>query len=124
VVAQLAASAGIFHTKPRLVYVPASVRLGEFEIKFANTICLFEERPSGDGADPNFGYAAENVNSQRLFQKLTADADHRVDQHAFLKARLFDMWIGDWDRPAVLFELDRKHKHRQWGGYSPWKTKK
>ncbi|MBO9203807.1 MULTISPECIES: BamA/TamA family outer membrane protein [Niastella] len=98
VVAQLAESAGIFHTNPRLVYVPASARLGEFEKDFANTICLFEEIPSGDKADPNFGYSAKIVNSERLFKILTADPDHRVDQFAFLKARLFDMWIGDWDR--------------------------
>src|SRR6185436_19642142 len=26
------------------------------------------------------------------------DPDQRMDQSAFLKARLFDMWIGDWDR--------------------------
>ena len=98
VVAQLAESAGIFHTKPRLVYVPASARLGEFEKEFANTVCLFEERPSGDKADPNFGYSANIVNSEKLFQKLSSDPDHRMDQNAFLKARLFDMWIGDWDR--------------------------
>ena len=98
VVAQLAESAGIFHTNPRLVYVPVSPRLGEFEKEFANTICLFEERPAGDRANPNFGYPANIVNSEKLFQKLSSDPDHRVDQHAFLKARLFDMWIGDWDR--------------------------
>jgi hypothetical protein len=98
VVAQLAESAGIFHTNPRLVYVPASARLGEFEKEFANTICLFEERPSGDKADPNFGYSDKIVNSEKLFQKLSSDPDHRMDQYAFLKARLFDLWIGDWDR--------------------------
>ena len=97
-VAQLAESAGIFHTKPRLVYVPASTRLGEFEKEFAYTVCLFEERPSGDKANPGFGYSANIVNSEKLFQKLSSDPDHRVDQHAFLKARLFDMLIGDWDR--------------------------
>jgi hypothetical protein len=98
VVAQLAESAGIFHTKPRLVYVPASTRLGEFEKEFAYTVCLFEEHPTGDKANPDFGYPSNIVNSEKLFQKLLSDPDHRVDQHAFLKARLFDMWIGDWDR--------------------------
>jgi hypothetical protein len=98
VVAQLAESAGIFHTNPRLVYVPSSARLGEFEKQFANTICLLEERPSGDKSDGNFGYSSKIVNSANLFQQLIADPDHRMDQNAFLKARLFDMWIGDWDR--------------------------
>ncbi|HEY6899402.1 MAG TPA: hypothetical protein VI233_02120 [Puia sp.] len=87
VVASLADAAGIMHSEPRLVYVPASSRLGEFEKEFANTVCLFEERPSDNV-----------VNTEKLFAKLREANDHRVDEKAFLKARLFDMWIGDWDR--------------------------
>jgi len=98
VVAQLAESAGIFHTKPRLVYVPASTRLGEFQKAFANTLCLLEERPSGDKANPDFGYSGNIVNSEKLFQKLSSNPDDRVDQNAFLKGRVFDMLKGDWDR--------------------------
>jgi hypothetical protein len=85
VVASLAETAGIPHIKPQLVYVPQSKRLGGFEKEFAGTICLFEERP-------------DETNSDKLFQKLNNNPYHRVDNHAYLKARLFDMWIGDWDR--------------------------
>lgn len=85
VVASLAQTAGILHIKPRLVYVPNSSRLGEYEKEFAGTICLFEERP-------------DVTNTEKLFQRLLSNPNHHVDQRAYLKARLFDMWIGDWDR--------------------------
>ena len=98
VVSALAESAGIFHTNPKLVFVPASTRLSEFQKDFANTVCLFEERPLGEDTEGAFGHSTNIINSEKLFQKLTSDPDQRMDQSAFLKARLFDMWIGDWDR--------------------------
>lgn len=90
VVAALANTAGIRHITPQIVYVPNSARLGEFEKEFAGTICIFEERPSGN--EKNI------LNSEKLFERLNNNPNHRVDAQAFLKARLFDMWIGDWDR--------------------------
>ena len=42
VVALLSVVAGIFNSKPRLVYVTNSNRLGEFAVTFAETLCLFE----------------------------------------------------------------------------------
>jgi len=38
------------------------------------------------------------INSQSYLKNLLTDNDQHVDQKSFLKARLFDMWIGDWDR--------------------------
>src|SRR6185436_6785855 len=99
VVASLSEAAGIFHSKPRLVYVPASGRLGEFAETFAETLCLFEERPSGDESDnAAYGYSKNIINTQKLFETVFGNSDHQVDEKAFLKARLFDMLIGDWDR--------------------------
>ncbi|MBS1597934.1 MAG: BamA/TamA family outer membrane protein [Bacteroidetes bacterium] len=98
-VASLANSAGIFHTTPKLVYVPKSARLGEFEKIFAGTVCLLEERPmSSEQGNPDFGYSKNIVNSEKLFEKISGESNHQVDERAFLKARIFDMWIGDWDR--------------------------
>jgi hypothetical protein len=95
-VAALAEAAGIYHTTPEIVFVPASPRLDTFVNDFANTVCLFEERPS-DNSNA-FGSSDNIINSQKLFERLLTDNDQHVDQRAFLKARLFDMWIGDWDR--------------------------
>lgn len=99
VVARLADAAGIFHTQPRLVYVPASERLGTLGQEFAETLCLLEARPAGDESDnPAYEYPDQIVNSEKLLHKVFRHTDHRVDEFAYVKARLFDMLIGDWDR--------------------------
>lgn len=99
VVASLAETAGIFHSKPRLVYVTNAARLGEFAETFAETLCLFEERPSGNEDDnATLGFSKHIINTEKLFEKVFSNSDHLVDEKAYVKARLFDMLIGDWDR--------------------------
>lgn len=100
VIASLAGSIGILHTNPAMGFVPDNPVLGEFKNDFANKLCLFEERPSGDGwsntALTNF--ADDIINSEKLFKKLQENNNGKVDQKEFLKVRLFDMLINDWDR--------------------------
>ena len=99
VVASLAKAAGIFHSTPKMVYVPASARLGEYATGFAGTVCLLEERPAGNEENnAAYGYSKKVVNSQKLLEKVFSNSDHQVNEKAFLKARLFDILIGDWDR--------------------------
>lgn len=99
VVSSLADAAGIFHTTPQLVYVPRTAKLGEYANTFGETLCLFEERPAGNMENnAAYGYSKNIVNSEKLFEKVFSNSDHQVDEKAFLKARIFDMLIGDWDR--------------------------
>lgn len=99
VVASLAQAAGILHSTPKLVYVDRSPCLGEFENIFGGTLCLFEERPAGNEENnPAYNYSKNIVNSEKLFEKVFSNSDHQVDERSFLKARLFDMLLGDWDR--------------------------
>jgi hypothetical protein len=99
VIADLAEAAGIFHTLPKVVFVEKAPSLGEYNEIFGNTMNLFEERPAGNQEhNSSFGYSKNVVNSEKLFEKLFQDTDHQVDEKPFLKARLFDMWVGDWDR--------------------------
>jgi hypothetical protein len=100
VVAALANSIGILHTNPVIGYVPDNPRLDSFKNDFVNKLCLFEERPSGDGWE-NTGltnFAGSIINSEKLFIKIMEDNKKQVDQKEFLKVRLFDMLINDWDR--------------------------
>ena len=114
VVASLADAAGIFHTWPRMVFVPESAILDTFNKDFGNTLCLFEERPAGSQKNnPSFDFADDISNTERMLRRLYADQDAHVDQESFLRARLFDMWIGDWDRHEdqwvwATFKLDGK----------------
>lgn len=99
VVAELAKAARIYYIIPRIVYVPNSPKLGEFQKDLGNTLCLFEERPVGDQDDnPIYDFSEKVVTSEKMLDKVFGDNDHRMDEKFFLRNRLFDMVIGDWDR--------------------------
>ena len=99
VVAPMAEAIGLYHTNPRLVYIPDDPRLGPYRRLFANTLALFEERPDEDWSEANFFGNSENIiSTAKVIEKLVDDNDRRVDEKFVLKNRLFDLIIGDWDR--------------------------
>ena len=64
-----------------------------------HALALYEERPDEDWSQQrSFGYSAEIYGTEKMLEKLQEDQDNEVDQRAFLKARLLDLLIGDWDR--------------------------
>ena len=90
---------GIYHTTPRIVFVPKQKALGQFNNEYGDQLYLFEQRPDENQEDAdNFGNAKNVVGSDKLFEKLWDENDNYIDQPAFAKARLFDMFIGDWGR--------------------------
>ena len=95
----LADAAGIYHATPQARVIPDDPRLGTYQEAFANTFVLVEERPAGDvSALPHFGGAEDVDGTTTMLQQLRGDNDVRVDQPFFLRNRLFDLLIGDWDR--------------------------
>jgi hypothetical protein len=99
VIPPLAKAAGIYHTNPKLVYIPDDPRLNEYRRTFGNTIALFEERPAGDWSEAAFfGNSGKIINTSKVLEQLKKDNDNAVDQKFVLRSRLFDLVIGDWDR--------------------------
>lgn len=99
VVPILAEAAGIFHTNPRLVYIPDDPRLGQYQKVYGGMLALFEQKPEGDhSTDKNFGNSKEVIGTPELLLKVRESSLNRVDERNFLRARLLDMFIGDWDR--------------------------
>ncbi len=98
-VARLADAAGIYHTNPELVLIPDDPRLGVFREEFSNRLALFEERPTDDMSEfDGLGNSEDIISSAKMLDKVEDDNDHRVDQRFFVRSRLFDMLISDWDR--------------------------
>jgi hypothetical protein len=99
IVPRLAQAAGVYHTNPRLVYLADDPGLGEFRQSFANALYLLEERPEGDQSlVASFGNSTRVESSRKVFTNLLASPQFRVDARNYLRARLFDMWLGDWSR--------------------------
>jgi hypothetical protein len=99
VVAPLAKAVGVLHAEPKLVFLPDDSALGEFQSAFRNVLGFIEERPDdGPDGEPGFAGSDKIVDTQELFDELEKDSDNDVDSEAFLKARLLDAFVGDWDR--------------------------
>lgn len=99
VIPPMADAVGIYHTNPRLVYVPDDGAFGEYREVLSDELALFEERPNGDWSDAKFfGYSDDLIGSPDVQEELLDDNDNSVDQLFVLRNRLFDMVIGDWDR--------------------------
>jgi hypothetical protein len=100
VVSGLAAGAKIPHSHPRFVYIPKNVKgLKENTPDFQDRVFLLEEKFEGKEAiTRNFGKAKNLIDSEEFLKNRFTRHSHLPDQLSFAKARLFDVFIGDWDR--------------------------
>ncbi|SEN76228.1 Surface antigen [bacterium A37T11] len=84
----LAKAIGLPHTDPIIGVIAPDTAFGEFNNLFANTLCLLEARePLG-----------ESDNTLKMIDKIFDDNDDTYKAKLFLKARMLDLLIGDWDR--------------------------
>ena len=99
VAAHLAGAAGVLHTNPRLVYLPAQAALGPYQARFWPGLYLLEERPVGDARQAvTLGASPEIVGSDALLRSLGSRPASVGTARAYLRARLLDLWLGDWSR--------------------------
>jgi len=114
----IADAVGIYHTNPKLFYVVNDPRLGKYQKDLANGFYIFEERPAGNRKDiESFGNSKDIVNSLEMIEKTMDDTKNYVDQHSFLKSRIIDVFLNDWDRHEdqwrwAKFKEGKKVKYR------------
>lgn len=95
----LSEAAKVYHTNPRIVYVPEQKGLDSFNQEYGNRLYLFEQRPDENWEEAeNFGNAKKIVGTDKMLEKIMEDNDNRVDQLLFVRARILDMLIGDGSR--------------------------
>lgn len=105
VVAKLADAAHILHTDPKLYFVPKQDALKEYNEDYGNKLFLFEHETESVvnwTSIENVSTIVETDDLQEL--KLKKGESLKIDEYALVRARLFDLVIGDWDRHA-----------KQWG---------
>ena len=99
IVPHLANAAGIFHTYPRIFFLPQQPALDSFNNEYGNDVYLFEQRPDENWETAaNFGNAENIIGTDKLRERLLENSDNVVDQKLYARSRLFDMFIGDWSR--------------------------
>lgn len=105
----LAKTVGIFYTTPKLFYVPKQKNLGNYNEKFGDGLYLISVAPSEKSeGEERFEYPDDVETTDDILIKMRKTNDVFVDEENYIKSRLFDMLIGDWDR-----EPD----HWQWAKY-------
>jgi len=102
----LAQAAGVPHTSPRLVYVrPDENGLGAISERFRSKLALLEEKfEVVASATPDLVGVADFVGGENVLKKMYYHPAYYFDQPAFLRARLLDVWLGDWDRHERQWE--------------------
>jgi hypothetical protein len=82
-------AAGVPAGEQQLYYVKYDSILGHHNAKMANKVfVLVNNQPQKE----------KNISTEEMIEKLRNDKNHYVDQEQYLKARLVDWLIADWDR--------------------------
>ncbi|PQB04221.1 metallophosphoesterase [Aureitalea marina] len=98
-VAGMADAVGVYHANPYLFYMPKHKALGHFNTEFGDELYFIEERPDDGFLDvASFGEPDDIESTDDVRKKLRSDEKYRVDKQAYIRARMFDMVLGDWDR--------------------------
>lgn len=100
VIPTLSEAAGVYHTNPRIFYLPKQPALGNYNKGYGDALYMIEESPddswlvSDVWGDPNH----DIENTAGVYARLRRDEKYSIDEKMFIRARVFDMLIGDWDR--------------------------
>ncbi|OIQ21078.1 MAG: metallophosphoesterase [Flavobacterium sp. MedPE-SWcel] len=101
IIGDLAESANIYHTNPKLFYVPKHNALKQYNAKYGDELYMIEEHPGKEHYDlASFGKPDDIEGTDNMLEDLRKNKKYSVDERAYIRARLFDMLIGDWDRHA------------------------
>ena len=105
----LAQAAGVAHAHPRLLYVRATeTGLGDASPLLDGKVAMLEEKYTGKAwATPELTGATQFVGSEAMLKQVYRQPAHGIDQPAFLRARLLDVWLGDWDRHEAQWQWAR-----------------
>ena len=83
----------------RLVVLPDDPALGDFRKDFAGSLGMFAGYPlPKSDRQPGYMGATEIVDHLTFYKRLASSPQEKADIEAFLRARLMDMVMSDWDR--------------------------
>lgn len=108
----------IIHIKPELYILDKNHNLGSQYNPYIGKIGTLEEKPKGKGKNREGFYGADKVvTSWEMLLDMRKSPDAKMDKMAYAKARLMDMFIGDWDRHEdnwkwAMYKEDGKHIYK------------
>ena len=88
-VPDIARAAGVAAGHQQLVYVPDDTAFGQYRSTMANKVFILVNNQS---------QAEKGITTNEMLEKLRSGSQYFVDQKMYLKARLVDWLVADWDR--------------------------
>lgn len=127
----------ILHPRPALFVMPDDPKLGPFQHAFGNMLGMLEERPTTADKGEETIYGADEIKRTiKMFRQLYKDKNNYIEIDEFIKARMFDIWVGDWGKHEDNWKWagfktdtgmkyrpiprDRDHVFSLWDGFFPW----
>jgi len=90
---------GLYHANPHLIYIPKHAYLGDFNEAYGDELYIIEEHPDDTFLDEeSFGKPDAIESTFDVLENIRKDEKYQIDEPAYIKARIFDMLVGDWDR--------------------------
>jgi hypothetical protein len=99
-VPEIAHAVGVPAGEQYLYFVPDDSSFGEYRTEMANKVFMLVNRQPAE---------QKGITTDEMLEKLQADKIYSVDAKEYLKARLIDWLVADWDRHAEQWRwLERK----------------
>ncbi len=96
---ELMDSINLMHSTPKIYYVPKQEALGIYNKDYGDALFMLEPHVGDENKDMDiFGNPNDILSTKDVMLELQEDKDKYIDEKLYIRARLFDMLIGDWDR--------------------------
>ena len=101
-IGDLADAINVYHANTELYFIPKQKALGIYNEDYGDKMFFIEERVSdGHGDVASFGNTDKIVSTTDLLHELRKEKDKiEINESLYIRSRLFDNIIGDWDRHA------------------------
>ncbi len=111
VTGHLSEIAGVYHANSNIYFVPKQNALESYNKRLGNDLYLIEEHLSPEHKHmETLGDSDDIISSDDVLNDLRKDEKYRVDHRQYILTRLFDMWIGDWDRHEDQYKWAVTHE--------------
>ncbi len=89
----------ILHGKPQIFYIPKQKTLGTNNDDYGDELYMFEAHVGDENKEfTRFGKSKDILSTTDFLKALNESKKNQPNEVEYIKARLLDMLIGDWDR--------------------------
>ncbi len=119
-IGDLADAVGILHPNPELYYIPKQEALGGYNEDYGDKLYFIEERLTKGQEDvTTLGESDKIVSTLKLFEELRDKEGLSIDEKLYIRTRIFDNLIGDWDRHADQWKWAKYKREDGTSFYKP-----